>query len=286
VDAVRAVFNLGPVPRGGDPGGWLKVQVLASLYRYVREPDGFQRFPGPQVWGYRAADGSVQPYWLTVPPQVAEPPSQPSAARPGLVLSVTHHVNPDFWAGRGRTGGFLVHLATMSSSYGTFGVIPHLGGLHDFDTLGVKELSAITRQVASRYAIDTAAVGMLVWSAHAREAVQMAEDPRVPIHWLGLAVPGMYRERAMQPVADSLYALRPRLHWLVWQAGEDTIVRRERTEEWVGVLRRKGFDVRYRVVPYSTHLGGYFEDIEADLHRSVARRFRGAGGVPAPASRP
>ncbi len=176
-------------------------------------------------------------------------------------------------------GGFLVHLATMSSSYGTFGVMPHLGGVHDFDTIAVKELSAITHQVASVFAIDTGAVGMLAWSSHAHEAVQMAQNPRVPIDWLGLAVPWMYRDkRALSLAVDSLYILRPRLHWLVWQAGEDTVVRRERTEEWVRQVRRKGFDVRYRVVPYSTHLGGYFEDVEADLHRSVARRFRGTSG--------
>src|SRR5690606_18878321 len=91
---------------------------------------------------------------------------------------------------------------------------------------------------------------------------------------------------------DSLQRIRPRLHWLVWQADGDTVVRRERTERWVGEVREKGFDVRYRLVPHSTHLGGYFEDIEADLHRSVASRFRGAagralrdslaGGAPAP----
>lgn len=279
VDAVRAVFNLGPVPRGGDPGEWLKVQVLASLYRHVRQPAGFQRYLGPQVWGYRAGDGSVQPYWLTVPPAVMEPPAQPPADRPGLLFSVTHHINADFWAGRGRTGGFLVHLATMSSSYGTFGVMPHLGGVHDFDTLAVKELPAITRQVGSMFGLDTAAVGMLVWSSHALEAVQMAHDPRVPLDWLGLAVPAMYRDkRDLARALDSLHVIRPRLHWLVWQAEEDTVVHRERTEEWVREVSKKGFDVRYRVVPYSTHLGGYFEDVEADLHRSVALRFRGATG--------
>ncbi len=279
VDAVRAVFNLGPVPRGADPGDWLRVQVLASLYRYVRQPASFHLYPGPQVWGYRAADGSVQPYWLTVPPGAVEPPIHPPADRPGLVLSVTHFVNPDFWAGRGRVAGFLVHLATMSSSYGTFGVMPHLGGVHDFDTIAVKELSAITRQVASVFAIDTGAVGMLAWSSHALEAVQMAQNPRVPIDWLGLAVPAMYHDkRELARALDSLHFLRPRLHWLVWQAEEDTVVSRESTEEWVGQVRRKGFDVRYRVVPYSTHLGGYFEDVEADLHRSVALRFRGAAG--------
>lgn len=295
VDAVRAVFNLGPVPRGGDPGGWLKVQVLASLYRHVRQPAGFQRYPGPQVWGYRAGDGSVQPYWLTVPPAVMEPPAQPPPDRPGLLLSVTHHIDPDFWAGRGRVSGFLVHLATMSSSYGTFGVMPHLGGVHDFDTLAVKELSAITRQVDSTFGIDTAATGMLVWSSHALEAVQMAQDPRVPVDWLGMAVPAMYRDtRDMARALDSLHVLRPRLHWLVWQAQEDTMVLQARTEAWVKEVGKRGFDVRYRVVPYSTHLGGYFEDVEADLHRSVALRFRGAAGralrdslaVAAPAQRP
>ncbi len=64
----------------------------------------------------------------------------------------------------------------------------------------------------------------------------------------------------------------------MWQASEDTVVRRERTEHWVGQVRERGFDLRYRLVPYSTHLGGYYEDIEADLHRSVAFRFRGAAG--------
>ena len=279
IDAVRAVFRLGPEQRGRGAGDWLKAQVLASLYRHVRQPAEFARHVGPQVWGYRAADGSVQPYWLTVPPAAAEPSTRPAGERPPLLLSVTHHVNADFWAGRGRAGGFLVHLATMSSSYGTFGVMPHLGGLHDFDALAVKELTAITRQVDSAFAIDTAAVGMLVWSSHALEAVQMAHDPHVPIGWLGLAVPGMYREKAdLARALDSLYRIRPGLHWLVWQADQDTVVRRERTEAWVDQVRRKGFDVRYRLVPYSTHLGGYFEDIEADLHRSVARRFRGAAG--------
>jgi hypothetical protein len=279
VDAVRAVFRLRPVQREADAGDWLKAQVLASLYRHVRQPAGFSRYVGPQVWGYRAADGSVQPYWLTVPPAAVEPSTPPTGERPGLLLSVTHHINADFWAGRGRTGGFLVHLATMSSSYGTFGVMPHLGGVHDFDTIAVKELTAITRQVDSVFAIDTAAVGMLVWSSHALEAVQMAHDPHVPIGWLGLAVPGMYRDKDdLARALDSLHRIRPELHWLVWQADQDTVVRRDRTEAWVSQVRRKGFDVRYRLVPFSTHLGGYFEDIEADLHRSVALRFRGAAG--------
>ena len=37
-------------------------------------------------------------------------------------------------------------------------------------------------------------------------------------------------------------------------------------------------DVRYRLVSHSTHLGGFFADIEAELHRGVAFRFRGAAG--------
>jgi hypothetical protein len=278
VDAVRAVFNLGPAPRGADPGGWLKAQVLASLYRHVRQPGAFQWYAGPQVWGYRAADGSVQPYWLTVPPAAVEPGYAP-ANPPGLVFSVTHWINPDFWAGRGRMAGFLVSLATMGSSYGTFGVMPHLRGLHDVDTAAVKELPAIVGQVASVFTIDTAAVGILAWSSHALDAVQMAHDPRVPIAWLGLAVPKMYTDqRDLARALDSLYSIRPRLHWLVWQASEDRVVLQKGTESWVKEARRKGFDVRYRMVPYSTHLGGYFEDVEADLHRSVAFRFRGAAG--------
>lgn len=278
VSAVRAVFSLGPEPRGADPGDWLRAQVLASLYRHVRQPAAFHRYAGPQVWGYRAADGSVQPYWLTVPPAAREPAGSP-VAPPGLILSVNHFSNPDFWAGRGRVGGFVVSLATMASSYGTFGVLPHLGGLHDFDTVAVKELPAITRQVASVFAVDTTAVGMLVWSNHAREALQMASDPDLSVAWLGLAVPAMYRDqRDLTRALDTLYRVRPRLHWLVWQAKEDTVVLQERTERWVGLVRQKGFDVRYRLVPYSTHLGGYFENVEADLHRSVAFRFRGAAG--------
>lgn len=278
VDAVRAAFNLGPAPRGADPGDWLRAQVLASLYRHVRQPESFHLFAGPQVWGYRAGDGSVQPWWLTVPPAAVEPGGSP-ADPPGLVFSVNHHVDPDFWAGRGRMSGFVVRLATMGSSYGTFGVLPHLRGLHDFDTVAVEEVPAITRQVAAVFAIDTAAVGMLAWSNHVVEAVQMALDPRVPVAWLGLAVPPLYKdERERARALDSLQRVRPGLHWLVWQADGDTVVRRERTEHWVGQVRERGFDVRYRLVPYSTHLGGYYEDIEADLHRSVAFRFRGAAG--------
>jgi hypothetical protein len=94
-----------------------------------------------------------------------------------------------------------------------------------------------------------------------------------------MAVPEMYHDqRDLARALDSLFLLRPRLHWLVWQAAEDTVVRRKGTEDWVRQVRAKGFDVRYRLVPYSTHLSGYFEDIEADLHRSVAFRFRGAAG--------
>lgn len=276
--AVRAFFNLGPAPRGTSPGGWLMAQALASLYRHVRQPAAFQRYIGPQVWGYRAADGSVQPYWLTVPPAAVESGGLP-AAPPGLVFSVTHHINPDFWDGRGLVSGFLVRLATFGSSYGTFGVMPHLRGVHDFDTVAVKEVPAITRQIDSVFAIDTAAVGILAWSIHALEAVQMAHDPQVPVAWLGLAVPPLYSDdRDLARALDSLYRIRPRLHWLVWQAGEDSVVRREHTEHWVRQVREKGFDIRYRLVPYSTHLGGYFEDIEADLHRRVAFRFRGATG--------
>src|SRR5690606_6655166 len=152
---------------------------------------------------------------------------------------------------------------------------------------------AITRQVASVFAIDTAAVGMLAWSNHVVEAVQMALDPQVPVAWLGLAVPPLYKdERERARALDSLRRVRPRVHWLVWQADGDRVGGRERTEPWVGQVRERGFDMRYRLVPYSTHLGGYFEDIEADLHRSVAFRFRGAagqalrdslaGGAPAP----
>jgi hypothetical protein len=134
---------------------------------------------------------------------------------------------------------------------------------------------------------------MLAWSNHVVEAVQMALDPRVSVAWLGLAVPPLYRDEGERARAlDSLQRVRLQLHWLVWQADGDTVVRRERTEHWVRQVRERGFDMRYRLVPYSTHLGGYFEDIEADLHRSVAFRFRGAagrelrdslaGGAPAP----
>ena len=107
----------------------------------------------------------------------------------------------------------------------------------------------------------------------------MSHDPRVPIAWLGLAVPRMYSDqRDLARALDSLYRIRPRLHWLVWQASEDTVVLQARTEHWVKQARLKGFDVRYRLVPYSTHFGGYYEDVEADLHRSVAFRFRGTAG--------
>ena len=64
----------------------------------------------------------------------------------------------------------------------------------------------------------------------------------------------------------------------MWQASQDTLILQERTERWLKQVRLKGFDVRYRLVPYSTHLGGFFENIEADLHRSVTFRFRGAAG--------
>ena len=278
VDAVRAVFKLDSTRPGPDAGDWIRAQALTSLYRHVQQPSAFQRYAGPQVWGYRTADGTVQAYWLSVPPAALEPRDGP-ADPPGLLFSVTHFVHPDFWAGRGRMGGFLVRLGVMGSSYGTFGVMPHLGGGHDFDSVAVKELPAITSQVAANFDIDTAAVGMLAWSSHATEAAQMAHDMRVPVAWLGLAVPRMPRDdRELANAIDSLYRIRPRLHWLVWQASQDTVVLQQRTEQWVTQMRKKGFDVRYRLVPYSTHLGGYFEDIEADLHRSVAFRFRGAAG--------
>lgn len=278
VDAVRAVFKLDSARSGPDAGDWIRAQALTSLYRHVQQPNAFQRYAGPQVWGYRTSDGTVQAYWLSVPPAAVEPPDAP-ADPPGLLFSVTHFVHPDFWAGRGRMGGFLIRLGVMGSSYGTFGVMPHLGGVHNFDSVAVTELPAITSQVAANFAIDTGAVGMLAWSSHATEAVQMANDLRVPIAWLGLAVPRMPRDdRELASAIDSLYRIRPRLHWLIWQASQDTVVLQERTEQWVKQVRRKGFDVRYRLVPFSTHLGGYFEDIEADLHRSVAFRFRGAAG--------
>ena len=252
--------------------------MLASLYQHVRQPSSFQWHPGPQVWGYRAADGSVQPYWLVVPPTAVEP-AGPTGDPPGLVFSLTHMVDPDFWVGRGRVGGFLVALATMGSSHGTFGVLPHLGGLTDLDSAAVREVPAITRQVASAFTIDTAAVGMLAWSSHARESLEMALVPGVPIAWLGMAVPRLYRnEQELASTLDSLAVLRPRLRFLVWQASQDTVVRQESTEHWVRQARRRGFDVRYRVVPWSTHLGGYYENIEADLHRSMALRYRGAAG--------
>lgn len=291
VAAVRAAFNLGPGPDGPALDAWLTVQTLASLYRHVRQPEAFQRYIGPQVWGYRADDGSVQPYWLTVPPSAAEQ-ADSTGYLPGLVFSVTHHIDPDFWAGRGRVSGFAWRLAAMGSSYGNFGVMPHLRGVHDFDSVAMKEVPGITHQVDSVFGIDTAAVGMLAWSSHALEAVQMAHDPRVPIAWLGLAVPPLYSSNDdLTRALDSLYRIRPRLHWLVWQADLDSVVKREHTERWVRQVREKGFDTRYRLVPYSTHLGGYFEDVEADLHRSIANRFRGAneralrdslaGGAPA-----
>ena len=276
LDAVRAHFNLDPVRRISAPDNWLKAQALASLYRHIRDPQGFHLYPGPQVWGYRASNGSVQPYWLTVPGP-ADEPGQPR--QPALLFSVTHHFNSDYWNGRGRVGGFLIHLGIMSSRYGTYGVLPHLGGVQDFDSIAVEELPAITRQVDSVFRIDTAAVGILAWSSHAREVVEMALDPRVSIAWLGMAVPRMYRdERQLAEALDSLHRIRPQLHWLVWQASNDTVVLREDTEKWVKEVRERGFDTRYRVVPYSTHLGGYFEDVEADLHRNVAFRFRGEGG--------
>ncbi len=278
-DAVREVFRLESDSAGRSRDPWLGAQVLASLYRYVRQPDAFQRFLGPQVWGYRADDGTVQPFWLTVPPGAVELPNATSKDRPGLIFWVTHHVNPDFWAGRGRVTGFLIHMATLGSSYGTFGVMLHLRGLHDFDTVAVKELPAITKQVASVFAIDTSAVGMMAWSSHALESVQMSLDPKVSVAWLGLAGPAMHIEkRELNRVLDSLRSLRPRLHWLVWRGAEDSVVTSEATNPWLKMVRRKGFDVRYRIIPWSTHLTGFFEDVESDLHRSVANRFRGAAG--------
>jgi len=264
-----------PVPQA-DLADWLKVQILASLYRHVEQPTRFQHYPGPQVWGYRTADGAVQPYWLTVPASLSTADS--AAAAPGLLFSATHWADPDYWSGRGRTTGFLAHLVVLSATCGGFGVLPHLGGVHDFDRIAGEELPAIVRQVAAAFPIDTAAVGLLAWSAHATEAVQLAENPAVPLAWVGLAVPDFPEEAEFARALASIRTIRPGLNWLVWQASGDIYIPRERTEARARAIRRAGFPVRYREVPHSTHLGGYFEDIEAELHRRVAARQQGAAG--------
>jgi len=72
--------------------------------------------------------------------------------------------------------------------------------------------------------------------------------------------------------------VRPGLHWLLWQASEDDRIPRESTEAWTRAIRKASFPVQYREVPYSTHLGGYFDDIEAELHQRVATRQAGQSG--------
>lgn len=273
VAAVRAVFGLDDASRSF--GGWHRAHALADLYRHVEQPSAFHRFHGPQVWGYRAADGTVQPYWLMVPP--AATGARDTASRPGLVFSITHMVDPSFWLGRGNSEGWLIRLATMSTTSDHFVVMPHLRGRHDFAELAGEELAAITRQVDSVFGIDTAAVGLLAWSAHAREAVELAQHPHVPLAWVGLAVPGLHRNRNdLAAALDSVRAVRPGVHFLLWQAALDDRIPRERTEAAVAAIRAAGFDVEYRVVPYSTHLGGFFDDIEAELNRRVAARSSGA----------
>src|SRR5690606_21068937 len=154
---------------------------LADLYRVTELPQSFHRFAGAQVWGYRDADGTVQPYWLTVPHSAARSVASADAALPGLVFSLTHPANPSSRLGRGRFEGMVIRLATMSTTSGNFGVVPHLGGEQAFAQVGIEEFPAITRQVADAFRVDTAAVAILAWSSHARETVRVAQSPQVSL---------------------------------------------------------------------------------------------------------
>lgn len=274
VAAVRAAFALPPdtIPLGA----WLQAHTLVNLYRYVRQPRDFFRYPGPQVWGYRALDGTVQPYWLLVPPSAVQPAgSAAGSPAPGLVFSVTHMVNPSFWLGRGRTTGWVSHMAALSVLHDNFGVLPHLRGRHDFAGLGVEEFATITRQVAAVFRIDTAAVAWLVWSAHGKQAAAIARHPDVSLAWLGIAVPALQRDvKQLASVLDSIRPVRPGLHWVLWRAADDDQIPSPLTEAWVRIIQRAGFAVDYQVVPYSTHLGGYYRDIESELNARVSPRTR------------
>ena len=271
IDAVRTVFGLADDSSATVFSAWHKAHALADLYRVTELPQSFHRFAGAQVWGYRDADGTVQPYWLTVPHSAARSVASADDALPGLVFSLTHHANPSYWLGRGRFEGMVIRLATMSTTSGNFGVVPHLGGEQAFAQVGIEEFPAITRQVAGAFRVDTAAVAILAWSSHARETVRVAQSPQVSLAWVGFAVPSLYSEHTPLAAAlDSLHAVRPDLRWMMWRASEDDRIPRARTEAWVDTVRHAGFTVDYREVPYSTHLGGFFDDVEAELLRTVA----------------
>jgi hypothetical protein len=276
--AVRAYFALDPPDSAAVLSPWNQVHALADLYRVVHQPEAFQRYPGPQVWGYHAADGSVQPYRLTVPPAAVAPGSEGGRFL-GLVFSLTHMVDSSFWRGRGRSDGWVAHMNTVSAVHGHFGVVPHLGGRQEFAAFGPAELRAIVLQVDSVFGIDTARVAILAWSSHARETVRMAQDPRLPLARVGLAVPALHQDPdSLSRALGAVRGVRPALRWTLWRATEDNRIPRERTEAWVKAIRRARFTIDYHEVEYSTHLGGFYYDVEAELHRQLTVADRAGGG--------
>jgi hypothetical protein len=261
--AVRRLFGLS---RGTRPASaWMRSRALGDLYRVIRDPAGYHRYPGAQIWGYRRPDeDAVEPYWLAVPPGlgVAEPTPRP------LVFSVNHMTGPDFWRGRGAAPGFVIRQSTLAATFGGFGVIPRLGGANEFAVTGVHELAAITEQLAGRFPVATDRVGLLVWSYHATSALRMALDPSVSLSHLALAVPDV-RMAGLDVVLDSLARLRPELRLQLWSGESDDVVLPPLVELLAERMRAQGLSAEHIEVPYSTHLGGLLYDVESEIRRTM-----------------
>lgn len=262
-DLVRRAFE-GDSTTDSFPG-WIRAQALTDLVRIVRDPQGYPRYPGPQVWAYRPGrDGPAIPYWLFVPPDVQKATGD---KRP-LVFSVNHLTNADFWHGRGGQPGFLIGETTLAGSHGTFGVIPHLGGLTDITAVGAVELPAILSQLEAVLPVDTTRVGLMVWSSHAGNALRLAVDPHVTVSDIGMAVPDVSpSDRAIAlPV---LSQRRPGLRIQVWGAADDDLMTPARVGELAMALQNAGAKATYVSVPHSTHLSGMLYNVEADLRTAM-----------------
>lgn len=269
--AVRRMFGMESGTT--QAGSWMRSRTLADLYRVIHDASGYHRYPGAQVWGYRmSGDEAVEPYWLAVPTDV----ETAAAARP-LVFSVNHMTGPDFWRGRGAAPGFVIRQSTLAATFGGFGVIPRLGGSNEFAVTGVREISAITEQLADRFPVDTSRVGLLVWSYHATSALRIALDPGVSLSHALFAVPDV-RMRGLDSVLDSLAMLRPGLRLQLWSGEDDDVVSPDLVEHLTMQMRAHGLEAEHIVVPYSTHLGGLLYDAESELRRTMEAPNPADGG--------
>jgi hypothetical protein len=274
VDLVRHLFAT--TDETVDVGsGWLYAQAVVDLVRRLDAPERFHTFPGIQAWGYTSPiDGTVQPFWLLVPPSVEGAAAGSGADGVGehplpLVLTVFHARDPVFWRGRGGSVGSVNSSAVAANVADVLGVVPFLRDVHAFGDIGTREIPALIDQIDGYVPVDRESVGLLVWSDHALAALLLAADPGVPLSHVGMAVPALDRDPAvLRPLLRAARA-NPRVTWTVWSGEDDDMVPTERVAALVDLMRVEGLPTTWVSAPHASHTGGMYENMGLALSRSV-----------------